>query len=357
MKRSRARHSWRWRLLGLLGKRRELLVCVAAAAVVALSSWGFLYFESAARRELTWWDALWWSIVTMTTVGYGDYYPSTPGGRYLVGIPTMIVGIGLLGFILSEIATYVLETTNRRLRGRARMDEEGHILLVNYPSLERICDVVDQIMFDVRGKDKTVVLVCDTLQELPVELVERGVKFVKGPPARDETLSRAAAREADAALILSRDPRDPASDMYNLAVALSLEQLNPDIYTIVECVDKVNVSILRKSGCDRVVCTSSFTSNLLVQELLDPGAKEVLEQLSSNTYGQQIYMVRLKGVGREGIPFFSLLEAALKNEGVLPLGVKRKGRVMLNPGMQFNVAPDDEVVLVAPARLDVLELA
>jgi voltage-gated potassium channel Kch len=49
-------------------------------------------------------DASWWSIVTITTVGYGDRYPVTPGGR-LVGMITMIFGIGLFGVLTSVMAT------------------------------------------------------------------------------------------------------------------------------------------------------------------------------------------------------------------------------------------------------------
>jgi voltage-gated potassium channel len=58
----------------------------------------------------TYQDALWWSIVTATTVGYGDLSPATLGGR-LIAILLMIFGIGLIGMITGSIATYFISHT------------------------------------------------------------------------------------------------------------------------------------------------------------------------------------------------------------------------------------------------------
>ena len=53
-------------------------------------------------------DAIWWAIVTVTTVGYGDRYPVTPGGRG-VAVVLMLVGIGLIGVLTATVASYFVE--------------------------------------------------------------------------------------------------------------------------------------------------------------------------------------------------------------------------------------------------------
>jgi voltage-gated potassium channel len=53
-------------------------------------------------------DALWWAVVTITTVGYGDFYPTTIEGR-LVAVAMMIGGIGLIGFVTGSVASWIVE--------------------------------------------------------------------------------------------------------------------------------------------------------------------------------------------------------------------------------------------------------
>jgi len=53
-------------------------------------------------------DALWWAVVTVTTVGYGDKYPVSPGGKG-VAVVLLLVGIGLIGVLTATVASYFVE--------------------------------------------------------------------------------------------------------------------------------------------------------------------------------------------------------------------------------------------------------
>ncbi|MBW2736804.1 MAG: two pore domain potassium channel family protein [Deltaproteobacteria bacterium] len=99
------------RMGGKSSDRRAMAikVVVATAVIIFFAASGFLFFEAAEKPDLSWNDAFWWAVVTMTTVGYGDYFPATTGGRYLIGIPTMVFGISVLGYLLSTVASYLIE--------------------------------------------------------------------------------------------------------------------------------------------------------------------------------------------------------------------------------------------------------
>lgn len=90
-------------------KYASFLVGLLAIIVLFTASVLVLQFESASRKALitTGWDAFWYSIVTITTVGYGDYYPVTTGGR-ITGIFIMITGVGIIGALASLMASLLI---------------------------------------------------------------------------------------------------------------------------------------------------------------------------------------------------------------------------------------------------------
>jgi len=77
-------------------------VCGLCLAVVLIASIAMVYIE-----KMNFGDALWWSFVTATTVGYGDLSPATPGGRIVASI-LMLTGIGLIGSLTSSITGYFM---------------------------------------------------------------------------------------------------------------------------------------------------------------------------------------------------------------------------------------------------------
>jgi voltage-gated potassium channel len=80
-----------------------LIIILASTSVLVLQ------FESQSpeAKIITGWDAFWYSIVTITTVGYGDYYPVTTAGR-ITGIFIMFAGVGLIGVLASLLATLLI---------------------------------------------------------------------------------------------------------------------------------------------------------------------------------------------------------------------------------------------------------
>src|SRR5208282_3565148 len=85
-------------------------VLIAAAATLITGSWLVLLFEENARGSNihNYSDALWWAIVTVTTVGYGDRFPVTEGGR-AVAVILMLVGIGLIGVLTDTVASVFIK--------------------------------------------------------------------------------------------------------------------------------------------------------------------------------------------------------------------------------------------------------
>jgi voltage-gated potassium channel len=153
-------------------------------------------------------------------------------------------------------------------------------------------------------------------------------------------------------VILSRIPGDPASDSLNVAIALAIEGRNREVNTVVECVDPAAEELLRKTGCDQIVCADRYDSYFISQELLNPGTQGVISQLLSVHDGegkQQLFLTLVPGnSGRT----FSEMARLCQKSGHLALGVHKDGECCLNLKDDFQVRGGDRLITIGPTRLE-----
>jgi voltage-gated potassium channel len=324
-----------------------LRLSVLIAAVLAYGASGFQFFELSSNPELTWADGLWYTIVTMTTVGYGDFFPKTSGGRFLVGWPVMLFGIGLLGYALSVVAASLVNSKTKETRGMSSFSFRNHLVIFNYPNLAKLLRLIEEFGFDPAfGMNRHIILVDEDLEELPAELIKRNIHYVRGNPVRNETLRRASIDTAGHALVLSKKEGDAASDNLNVSIALAIEGVNNQVNTVVEIVDQASAELLNKAGCDKVVCTTRMGAHFLGQELLNPGIQEVIEDLLTAKSGQNMYLI-----DAHGVKTFGEAIKQCRAKGHLAVGVRSSTEVLLNPDEEAVLKPGDRIVTIGPSRI------
>jgi voltage-gated potassium channel len=144
------------RLRGMLTHHGLHYVLVVVLAVIVVCSALALGFENGERGSTiqNFGDALWWAIVTVTTVGYGDKYPVSAGGRG-VAVVLMVVGIGLIGVLTATVASFFI--------GEAAEEEKA--------SLDRRLDRIEAMLADALARDVT-----------PERPVARGTEGPLPPP-------------------------------------------------------------------------------------------------------------------------------------------------------------------------------
>lgn len=134
-------------------KRRSQSTCLAAAIVVVLlvivSSIAVLQFETSPEANIkTPQDALWWAIVTITTVGYGDRFPLSTEGRVVASF-LMLAGVGLFGILSGFVASWFVQPTQQEQESEIRM------LLAEVKSLRRLVESRCPIKEEVGTCDDT----------------------------------------------------------------------------------------------------------------------------------------------------------------------------------------------------------
>ena len=107
--------------------RNELqYTAVIVLTILLFSSYAIFFFERQANPDInSAGDAVWWSIVTVTTVGYGDIVPVTPLGK-VIGVILMFTGIGIIGVLSGTIASYFL----RGYRSERETEDVGEALRI-----------------------------------------------------------------------------------------------------------------------------------------------------------------------------------------------------------------------------------
>jgi len=134
-------HEGELRIETILKHHSLFRVLIAAGATLLLGAWLVLLFEENAKGSNihNYPDALWWAIVTVTTVGYGDRFPVSEGGR-VVAVVLMLVGIGLIGVLTATVASVFIKEHTDANREEIK---KGHVDLGQQLSVisDRLADV------------------------------------------------------------------------------------------------------------------------------------------------------------------------------------------------------------------------
>lgn len=328
---------------------RNLRALFILLAVLLYGAVGFWYFERESGAP-TLSDGLWYSLVTMSTVGYGDFFPKTPLGRFAVGVPLMFVGIGILGYLLSVVSSALVFSQSQKRKGMGVMNLKNHLIVINVPSVAKVEQVIRELRRDPTiGSDREVVIIAEDLEELPQVFHGHDVHYVRGNPTRDDTLARAGIDFADYVVILCRDPKDSGSDNLNLAIALAIETRAAKVISAVECIDPGMVELFRRAKCDRIVCLSKFESRFISHELLNPGAQELIEELLSSATGQQLYLTIIPT--EVAISCYQNLRERCHQAKHVLIGLRRGSEQIFNPADDFPVVGGDAAITIGERRL------
>jgi voltage-gated potassium channel len=327
--------------LGFLGGI-TLMLCLVSGTF-------FYLFESAtnpAVKSIE--DSIWWGMTTLSTVGYGDIYPTTTGGR-IVAAMTMALGIGVLGSFAGTISTVVVEARERRRRGLGSYVMQEHLLILGWSEKAKI--VFEEFSHTERFRDSRVVVVAE-LETSPID--HPRARFVRGHPGRREVLERASAQGASAAVILASNPVDPRSDHETVLNVLALRRLNPKIRISAELISPENREHLEMAGCDVIIDPLSLAGSLLTRSVLDEGISDIVRELLSARVGAEVYRVPVPGrfLGKS----YRELVHSMVDRSAQVLAIARGKEMLLAPGPGLVLQSGDYLFLVAHSLPDLESL-
>jgi voltage-gated potassium channel len=324
--------------------RQKGLLRLTLLVVGSIFSSGLLI--TVLEPELSFADGLWWSIVTLTTVGYGDISPSTPGGRVLAGL-IMLVGIGLLATFSASLAALLISMKIKENQGMCLSEAVNHIIICEWN--HRVKAILKELRADAKTATASIVLLAD-IDEKPLD--DPDLLFIRGP-ADEETLTKANLIKAKTVIILGDDRLEPtARDAKAVLTAMTVEQLHPEAHTVVELVDKANERHCVRAKVDEIIIASELSSHLIACAASDHGLSKIVSELLSSSYGNELYVMPLPAQMADKC-FLDVFLAMKTQRNATVIGLQKKSGALFlpNPDPETMVREDDLLVVISKDRL------
>lgn len=287
-------------------------------------------------------DGLWWGLVTLTTVGFGDIAPVTTMGRIVAGV-LMVAGMVTLGLFAGIVGhtlpRAVMNIREEQIRMSGYID---HLIICGYCTGARM--FLDALLAERHEDEAPVVLFApgERPTDVPPEFT-----WINGDPTKESELAKVRLAYASAVVLLGdRRVTPQQSDANTILTAFTIRaflQKHEEVHRarplhiVAEVLDAENVAHLETAGVDEVVETTRVGFSLLAHATEMPGTAALVSELAS--FGAYSLYVGRRPHDIAAATYAEVAHRLKQDYGVLLIGVRDRvtGRDAINP-------PDDLLV-------------
>jgi voltage-gated potassium channel len=345
-------------------KNNSLLFAVAFGFVVAnivLSATMLFFAEVEANPNIdTFTDTLWWSIVTISTVGFGDITPQTAGGR-IIGAGLMLSGMLFIamiaGVVSSTLVDQLLPLRNEQVRMSSTTD---HVIILGWN--DNVPMLLDQIDREYDAESPPVLVVAPRKRP---ETLDSSIRYVEGDFTKEINLERVRLKYAKTVIAVADDSDRGERSHGRYATTIlatftvrrrerqfDIERTEP-LHVCAEILDPENVEHAASAGADEVIPSSLLGYGAIAHTASNPGIGDIVTNLvlatRQNLYTSEIPMHYIQG---ETLPFDQLQQTLREDYSILLMGYIRGGEFRINPPKEAELRIGDELIYIGDEDLD-----
>lgn len=318
----------------MLSLRRSLTPVLALlTAVIAIGTIGYRLIEG---WDLL--DALYMTVITLSTVGFGETRTLSPTGRiFTIGL--IILGVSTVAYALSAIGEYILNVrVGPRVRERRMMRAisklENHYIICGFGRVGRSA-------FEALKETKRQIVIIEKDSETAEEPVNMGLTVVTGDATRDETLRQAGIEKAQGLMVCGGNDSD------NLFIVLSARTLNPNLFIVARSVNSENEAKMKRAGADRVVSPYNIGGRHMANLLSRPHVTDFLDVVTLDS-GLELWLEELHISAGSELVGRTVVEADLRRKtGTILVALLRgKERKTFIPDENTRLEVDDELIVL-----------
>ena len=310
------------------------IAILAFVLVVLLGAFGYMIIEG-----WDFFDSLYMTIISLSTVGFREVHNLSEGGRILTMV-VIVLGIGVGGYTLGTITAFfvggeVREVMRGRWRSRMLEKTKDHVIICGYGKLGI------QAARDLKAENIPVVVI-DRDSTIASRAEEDGFLVVSGDATDDEVLLSARVEHARAVICAL------SGDHANLVVALTAKSVNPNVFVVARGSDNTSQKLLRRAGANRVILPYQIGGRRMASTVLRPEVADFLD-VAFHDEELDLKLEELEISG--GCPWDgkTLLESRIRQEshGGWVMAIKKPGKKMVvNPPTDTILQKGDRIVVL-----------
>jgi voltage-gated potassium channel len=304
-------------------------------------------------------DTLWWAIVTVSTVGFGDITPATTGGR-VIGAGLMFTGMFVIalfaGVISSTLVGHLIPLRLEQVRMSSITD---HVVIVGWN--DDVPMLLEQMKQEHGEQLPGIILMAPIVrpESLPQEYV-----FVQGDFTKEQEydkvrllFARSVIAVADLSAGTARPQARDASTVLTVFTIRSLEkklaeQRSVALHIVAEILDPENISHATAAGADEVIPSALLSYSVIAHTAGNPGVGGALSDLLLASR-QNVYTTDLpvELFGSNELEFREVRNRLHEERNLLVVGVVHKGVLTMNPPANLKVYLNDDIVYIGPENI------
>jgi voltage-gated potassium channel len=315
------------------------LVAAGAIFILVCGTIGFMLIEH--MRPL---DSLYMTVITLSTVGFGEVVPLTPGGRIFV-ILLIVIGVAIGTAGAAAVGEHILAGHFQSMVLRRKMENRlkkmsNHFIIAGFGRVGR------QVAKDFMAKQIPCVVI-EKSEDSIEQIMARGLITLQGDATDDDVLLKAG---IDRARTLISTLPEEAQNVY---LTLTARHMNPKLNIIARADFEEGEKKLLRAGADHVVIPHILGGIRMAKAALQPNVVDFMQMASMGEEG--LLVEEMVVPESSNLVGHSLADSRLKqNYGITVIGVKQQGRKMnINPSADTVLNARDAIVMVGQS--DALE--
>lgn len=315
----------------MLPTKKLKIALLISVLIFIMGTLGYHYIEGWSFVE-----SLYTTVITLATVGYGDFHPQHMMGRIFT-VVLIIFGVGAMAYTIGMATEVMVEGQLKKAMGRGKLKKKieklaDHYIVCGYGRIGHI------ICKEFAAENIDFVIIDDdplTIQEIE----EEGFIYYHGSATEDKTLLETGIKRAKGVICAL------PTDAQNLYVILTVKELNADIYILSRAEDETSERRLIRAGADRAISPYTVGGMRMAMAALRPAIVDFIE-ITTRRQSLELRMEELFVCDTSPVLEKSLEESKIRQHyGLIIVAIKKaSGQMIFNPDASYVIEKGDKLI-------------